>query len=121
MRLLISLALAVLSVVAPLPARAATSDLVITYFTANEFLQWCDGPTRNKSLAQGFVAGVSDGFHVLRTVYPNEVPLCLPNNIPLGQLTDIVCVHIQNNPKERHYSASINAFKALIDAFPCKK
>ncbi len=60
--------------------------------------------------------GVSD---TLMTLIPER--LCVPEQATAGQLVDIMCQYLENNPNSRHHRADFLTFNALFEAFPCKQ
>lgn len=46
---------------------------------------------------------------------------CLPPKSTLGQVSDVVCKYIKENPKERDKTGAAMILFALGEAFPCPK
>lgn len=44
---------------------------------------------------------------------------CIPDEVPNGQIVDVVKKYLRDNPETRHESARMLIWKALRDAFPC--
>ena len=83
-----------------------------TYYDGNELLNRLNSEdSGNRMLALGFIAGVSDStrgrFH------------CIPNNVQLGQIRDMVRNYLTNTPAERHFSAHSIVREILREVFPC--
>jgi hypothetical protein len=57
-------------------------------------------------------------LHILATDMGGGI--CLPENATLGQITDVVCKYLKDNPTMRHFTASSLTDIALREAFPCK-
>ena len=52
----------------------------------------------------------------------NQIKGCLPQKATLGQLNDIVCEYVKNNPKARTAKTGSAMIRfALVEAFPCWK
>jgi len=64
----------------------------------------------NSGLCVGFITGVADAL---------SHDLCLPRNVSIEQLEDIVVRYLRYNPKTRHLSASSLVFAVLTEKFPC--
>lgn len=84
------------------------------FYSGNHLLQMMDGDNiQDKSLALGFVAGVSD-------VWTN-ISICPPKNVTLGQTYDIVRRYLHDNPQSRHFTAESLAKTALDKVWPCRR
>lgn len=46
--------------------------------------------------------------------------ICLSENVSAGQLRDVVCSYLSNNPSKRHIGASALVAAATVEAFPCQ-
>jgi len=65
----------------------------------------------------GYVGGVAD-------VMSDGTPIsgwkaCVPKNVTIAQIKDIVTRWLANTPQDRHYSADSLVAAALEKAFPC--
>ena len=85
-----------------------------TFVTGNDLLRECKSQVR--LLALGYTAGVADLMESFRTNM-----ICIPKEATVGQLTDVICQYIEQNPGLRHENADYLALSALGDTFPCKK
>ena len=68
----------------------------------------------NSPLCMGYIAGVSD-------IMSTNDDICLPNNVTIQQIVDIVAKYLSDHPERRHYGASSESGIALMQAFPCNK
>jgi hypothetical protein len=88
-----------------------------TFYTGNELYGKGESSNQNdKTFALGYIAGVSDvlvGDDMLKT--------CVPENVTVGQMRDIVIKYLKDNPEKRHFTAHSNVGVALFKAFPCRK
>jgi hypothetical protein len=46
---------------------------------------------------------------------------CLPQGVTNGQMVDVICKFLRDNPAERHKLGSDLTMNALVTAFPCEK
>lgn len=70
----------------------------------------------NNSFAIGYAVGIAD---VLLVTHAETI--CIPANSDSGQIVEVVCKYVVENPKERHRNARVLVVNALREAFPCKK
>lgn len=93
------------------------------FYTGNELLDLCKS---SRTLVIGYSAGFVEGRQdivvdaddgMLRTVKPT---FCIPDGVTLGQITDVICKALTDNPANRHWSASVLARASINDAFPCQ-
>ena len=82
------------------------------YMSGNKLLEYMrsDSPVK-QSVAMGYVMGVADSHSEL---------LCVPENVTVRQLTDVVQALLQSQPALRHEPADVITRAALSLAFPCK-
>lgn len=64
----------------------------------------------------GYLEGALDSFNMDR--FLQGKPRCVPDEITLGQLRDIVVKKLAGEPQQRHYSAIVLSHGALNSAFP---
>ena len=83
-----------------------------TYFSGNDILNKLTSEGSDRALALGYVAGIHDALE--------NVAVCSPNGVTLGQLRDIVIRKLRSVPEKRHMAADLFIFQALTEAFPCK-
>ena len=65
----------------------------------------------------GFIAGVVDATEGVRAL--GGKPYCVPGDVTLGQLTQIVQTYLQNNPANRTLAASASVIAAIGDTYSC--
>ena len=83
------------------------------FVDGNKLYQLMISDADTRVTAHWFVAGVVD------TV--DEVLICAPGNVRLGQLTDMVQKTLVNEPDKRHLGANILVIYSLSKTFPCKQ
>lgn len=70
--------------------------------------------TTNPTIANGYIAGVHDAL--------SGVTVCIPpNQVTLGQMSDMVKQLLERVPSERHQAADIYVQAALEKRWPCTK
>lgn len=86
------------------------------FINGNELHEACG---KKDGFAIGFITGLVDGVKLQANDFEGKMKLCIPEKVTAGQIRDIVCQHVDKNPKVRHYPASFAAGSAMLDAFPC--
>jgi hypothetical protein len=81
------------------------------FMSGNSLYSKMNGDFGEKMLALGFIQGVYD-------VYVS-VTFCSPNNVTVGQVSDMVRSYFDNNPSIRHKTAESLINQALKQAWPC--
>lgn len=79
----------------------------------NKLLAEMNGTFGDKMLAMGYIAGTVDSL--------NNITICAPYNLTLGQATDMVRQYLENNPGVRHFSADAIVNRVMSSAWPCAK
>lgn len=90
---------------------SAVSTKAAAPITGNDLHRWCSG---TRLMVLGYVSGVTDMTGFLRD------PVCLPDSVTMGQINDVVCKWIDDNPKERNRKGAQVTLMALRDAWPCR-
>lgn len=110
---------AAVAIVATSPARAAG------YYTGSELHASCIAQSpeaaapQKRAMCRGYIGGAIDALtldHFLR-----GQQACIPNEVTLGQIIDVVTNYLRDNPASRHNGAALIARVAIVEAFPsCK-
>lgn len=87
------------------------------YLSGNEMLEACKAKSQ---MAVGFMMGAIDGIRFQSSFYEGKLRICVPKGATAGQIRDIVCRHIEDNPTVRHYPSVFAVGSAISEAFPCK-
>jgi hypothetical protein len=90
-----------------------------SYIDGNKLLGFLSSPAM-EPVGTGFVMGVYDTFSDLQLLGRLKPAICVPRGVTIKQLADITLKHLQDNPAQRHTSASALTWVALRQAFPCK-
>jgi hypothetical protein len=114
---------------------ASPTQAQVSYSTGNDLYRDCSVPPENSIYYQSnaacisYIVAVNDSFVIASTVASiiREEPeseqinmLCVPTGVEAGQLRDVVVAYIRNDPANRHGSAALQVYLALITAFPCR-
>jgi hypothetical protein len=91
---------------------AIASPASAGFVNGNKLLDWCKG--RERSLCAGYVAGVVD-------MLDEDDRLCLTTDVNVTQITDITTKFLAAHPESRHQRAAILVYRALTEAFSCRK
>lgn len=86
------------------------------FLTGNELLDMCKS---SRLQASGYMMGFAEGYAIRDEMGAKPV-VCLPNSVMSGQVIDVVCRYLEQNPETRHWSAAYQAHNALVKAWPCK-
>ena len=89
------------------------------YTSGNQVYSSC---TRDKYYCMEYAAAWADGYYAGYSLAGKPLEyICLPKEIINQQLGDILFRYLEQHPNSRHLKISDLAFKALDEAFPCKK
>lgn len=64
----------------------------------------------------GYISGVIDGYNQAGA----KVPLCYPDGVSMGQLTDVVVLFLKNHPELLHRPAAYLVLRAISKRFPAR-
>ncbi|WP_422057721.1 Rap1a/Tai family immunity protein [Sphingomonas sp.] len=70
-----------------------------------------------QAACMGYIAGVADATGTFRAAKGNAQ--CVPPNVTMQQITDVVVSYLRSNPGERHYAASTLVMLAIGKTWPC--
>jgi Ssp1 endopeptidase immunity protein Rap1a len=74
---------------------------------------WCENLP---DAAMGYIVGVADALSTRRAL-----PFCMPERVTRGQLQDVVCGYLREDPERRRYDATSAVWNAQRKAWPCNK
>ncbi|MFB2873687.1 Rap1a/Tai family immunity protein [Aeromonas jandaei] len=98
---------------------AFSTNIYAGYLNGNMLYERCatkDGDQDyylNISSCRGYITGVADAY--------DGYSFCIPNQVNIGQNSDIVTKYLHDHPEDRHQDAHVLTAYALSIAFPCKK
>lgn len=108
------------TIIALLAAPAAAGAEGIGVATGNELLATCSSEDRIRmSACIGYLQGFSHGVIVESYEAHARKPFCMPEQVTLGQVRDVVIQGLQRNPATRHIESSVLLMLLLQQAFPC--
>ncbi|MDB5689669.1 MAG: hypothetical protein JWL91_1545 [Sphingomonas bacterium] len=93
------------------------------YLTGNDLFADCSVPKDNAvyfsrtERCTGFITGVVDATEGLRSL--QSKPYCVPPEVTLGQLNEVVLGYLQANPANRSLAASALVIAAVSGAYGC--
>lgn len=93
---------------------ASTTTAQAAFYSGNDLYDWLSGNAQHGTLrGMLYVAGVVDTL--------NDDVLCLPGNVTLGQVRDVVMYELRTNPSMRHLAADVLVRMALEPIWACKR
>ena len=81
-----------------------------------------DGLCRYKPMeAASYIQGIYEGLTIAYTINPDAKRgrACYPDRLTLGQINDVVCNTLRDNPSKLDDEASVITLFAFQKAFPC--
>jgi len=103
--------------------RASAEGADGVWQNGNQLLDACTDQTGhgNIPLCYGYIQGIIDMSWYMTGYLKLEGDFCIPQEITVRQLSEIVAKYLRENPSTRHYRASLLVHIALFQAFPCQK
>lgn len=102
--------------------------------TGNELLRQLRSPDASESLhGFAYISGVVDTEYLYYAVNTIEmandknikslryIHFCIPKDVTMGQVVDIVIKKLEAEPEKRHETANLIIRRALVATFPCKE
>jgi hypothetical protein len=88
-----------------------------SFTTGDELKKWCD----DKSPAcSAYVRGAVDDLLFRQIAAGEKKQMCLPEDIEVSQLVDIVARYLEAYPGISHWSAAILIHNALDEKYGCR-
>lgn len=81
------------------------------FYTGNKLHQECQKRT---VFSLGYNTAVADW-----AITELRKGVCMPDQVTVGQVTDIICGYLTKHPENRHDPAHFLGAQALMEAFPC--
>ncbi len=93
-----------------------------TFLSGHELLSDCTSGVIFKEIrCEAYVMGIEDTIERLEAwELLSKRKYCLPDTVPIKQLTGIFIEHANKYPENLKYSASSMVLNAFIEAFPCE-
>lgn len=101
------------------------NSLSAGYVSGNDLYRDCTAEKNDLTYYQtrarcsAYIVGAADGIDEERTM--SGIAECVPSNVAIGQLRDIVVDYLKKNPQNRHYTGYSIVSVALISAFRCQQ
>jgi hypothetical protein len=83
-----------------------------SWFTGNDLLRHLNGEPFERGGAAGFITGVASAID-------GDIA-CIPKEVTVAQMRDMVHQQLRNTPNVRHEAAEIIVAAVLMNEFPCK-
>ena len=80
------------------------------FFDGNKLYKYMQDST-NSFFAMGYVSGVHDAG--------DKAVFCTPDSVRVGQIFDLIKLHLEMNPADRHEAADIIIMRVLKQHYPC--
>jgi hypothetical protein len=92
---------------------AVTTAANASWFTGNDLFAHLNGELFERGGAAGFVTGVA-------SVIDGDLA-CIPAEVTVTQMRDMVHQALRNRPDVRHQAAEVIVAAVLMSEFPCKE
>ncbi|WP_425417023.1 Rap1a/Tai family immunity protein [Oricola indica] len=91
-----------------------------SFYDGNELIKYCraDDATAGSWFCMGYIASVIDVVES-STGITERFPVCLPGNVKLGQIVDVVKKYLETHPEIRHQPAAYLTIDALQEVWRC--
>jgi hypothetical protein len=100
------------------PARSQASDDYVGAYTDGNVL-FADCQVADSFACLSYIIGAVDQLLYVQYALGGNRIVCIPPNVPQGQVRDIVIKYLADKPEERHVRAASVVVAALSAAFPC--
>ena len=84
-----------------------------SWFTGNDLLRHLNGEPFERGGAAGFITGVASAID-------GDIA-CIPKEVTVAQMRDMVHQQLRNTPNVRHEAAEIIVAAVLMTQFPCQE
>jgi hypothetical protein len=91
---------------------AAATAATASWFTGNDLLRHLNGEPFERGGAAGFITGVASAID-------GDIA-CIPPEVTVAQMRDMVHQQLRATPNVRHEAAEIIVAAVLMNEFPCK-
>lgn len=88
-------------------------------FTGNDLLQHLEGDSSRQYAGLMYIRGMVEGIVHTSGLLDKKV-ICIPEEVTLGQLRDIVHQDLTKLPTIRHNEAKYLIYGSMVKAWPCK-
>lgn len=96
----------------------AAQGAMANFNNGNNMWEYCQ---TDRSYVVGYATGAFDAYEGANKLNPNNyTSICAPKAVTAGQLTDVMCDYLRDNPQDRHFTASSLLWWASNSAWPCQ-
>jgi Ssp1 endopeptidase immunity protein Rap1a len=92
------------------------------YLTGKDLYADCSKPqgSFSQGFCSGYISGVVDAVEHYQVSKAAEKSVCVPKEVSIGQVKEIVVRYLTQHPDQRTTTASSLVWDALRNALPCK-
>jgi len=89
--------------------------------TGSDLLSNCESEANvHRTACLGYVWGVVDTYQTVMKHGFMPATICIPNQVTVGQQTEVVVKYLNEHPEDLHYRATGEVYSAIKEAYPCK-
>ena len=109
------------AMVALMVAETARAQDSSAFVTGNDLLAYCKTPAGAgpPAMCRGYITATVDTVVLYQDLESIPRRVCLPRNVTVQQVVDVVVAYLVEYPADRHNTAVSIAVPALWKAFPC--
>ena len=100
----------------------SSQPALANYLTGKDLYADCSKPqgSFSQGFCSGYISGVVDAIEYYQVNKGAEKSVCLPKEVSIGQVKEIVVRYLTQHADQRHNTASAIVWDAVRIAFPCK-
>lgn len=88
-------------------------------YSGNELLSQLNGQDMQRLAAIRYIKGAWDGIELTQQLTEQRA-ICVPKEVLVGQVVEIVGGRLSKSPEIRHEEAAIFVYTSLLVTWPCK-
>lgn len=88
-------------------------------YSGNELLSELNGTPSQRFAGIRYIKGAWDGIELTQQAAQHRA-ICVPNEVLVGQVVEIVSSRLSRTPELRHEEAVFFVYGALVGTWPCK-
>jgi Ssp1 endopeptidase immunity protein Rap1a len=100
----------------------SSQPALANYLTGKDLYADCSKPqgTFGQGFCSGYISGVVDTLEHYQVSKGAEKSVCLPKEVSIGQVKEIVMRYLTQHADQRQYTAASIVWDAVRSAYPCK-
>ena len=100
----------------------SSSPASANYLTGKDLYADCSKPqgSFSQGFCSGYISGVVDAIEYYQVSKGAEKSVCIPKEVSIGQVKEIVVRYLTQHLDQRNNTASSLVWDAVRNAFPCK-